>query len=98
MAFLIIGSARVVEVDDEPDPAARHPYADPDAVVLRVHQVHVVAAVVRPLALEEQVRPKNRAVRVARAAAEVLSPDVARVAGGAEPVAGVAADEVAALA
>ena len=39
----------------------------PDAVVLGVHQVHVVAAAVRPLALEEQVRcraPRCRDCRI----------------------------------
>src|SRR5689334_10784556 len=33
-------SERVVEVHDEADASARHPDADPDAVVCRVHQVH----------------------------------------------------------
>ena len=75
--------ARVVEVDDQADAPAGHPDADPDPVVRRVHQVHVVAAAVRLLALEEEVRAEDRRVRVAGAAAEVLGPAVARVAGGA---------------
>ena len=45
----------VVEVDHQADPSARDPDADPDPVVGRVHQVHVMAAVVRLLALEEEV-------------------------------------------
>src|SRR5437773_8392035 len=66
-----VASAGVVEVDDEADPTARHPDPDPYPVVQRVHQVHVVAAAVRLLALEEQVRPEDGAVGVARPAAEV---------------------------
>src|SRR4051794_37282705 len=44
-------SERVVEVDDDAYPTARHPDPDPDTVVHRVHQVHVMATAVRPLAL-----------------------------------------------
>ena len=56
----------VVEVDDQPDAAVRDPDADADAVVLRVHQVDVVAAVGRLLALEEPVGRQDRDVGVAR--------------------------------
>ena len=87
----------VVEVDDERTRPPDTQTPIPTRSYLRVHQVHVVAAVVRLLALEEEVRAEDGAVRVAGAAAEVLGPDVARVAGRAQPVAGVAADEVAAL-
>ena len=94
------GTAResgVVEVDHQPDAAVRDPDADPDPVVGGVHQVPVVAAVVGLLALEVQVRAEDGAVRVARPAAEVLAPAVARVARVAQPVAGRPADEVVAL-
>src|SRR5258705_1035462 len=87
----------VVEVDHEADPARVHPDADPDAIVGAVHQVDVVAARVRLLALEEEVRTEHGGIRVARSTAEVLRPPVARVARPPEAIAWVAADEVAAL-
>src|SRR4051812_27701088 len=71
---------RVVEVDHEADAAARHPHADPHPVVRRVHEVHVVAAVVRALVLEEEVRAQHGAVRVPAATTEVLGPAIAVVA------------------
>src|SRR5215213_7537033 len=92
-----LASAGVVEVDHEAYPSTRDPHADPRAVVFRVHHVHVMAAVVRLLALEEEVRTEHGGIRIARPTAEILGPDIARVAGGAESIAGVAADEVAAL-
>ena len=67
----------VVEVDDQADPAAGDPDADAAPVVVGVHEVPVVAAVVRLLALEVQVRAEDRVERVARPAAEVLGPAVA---------------------
>src|SRR3954449_696901 len=87
-------STRVVEVDRQPNATRGNPDTQPDAVVLRVHEVHVVAAAVRPLGLEEQVRAQDRLEWIARAAAEVLGPDVARVAGPTQPIAGRSADEV----
>src|SRR6478609_8856934 len=87
----------VVEVDDEADAPAGHPHADPDAVVLRVHQVHVVAAIGRLLVLEEEVRAEDRRPGATGAAADVLGPGVVRVAGRAQTVARIAADEVAAV-
>src|SRR5712671_865973 len=87
-------STRVIEVDDEPDAAARDPHADTDAVVLGVHQVDVMAAAVRLLALEEEMRAEDRGRWVAGPTAEVLGPDVARVTGAPESIAGGAADEV----
>src|SRR5829696_4127490 len=94
------GTARsaAVEVDDEPNPAAGDPHADPDLPERRVHQVAVVAAVVRAFALEEQVAAQHGAVRVAGPAADVLGPVVPAEARRAKPVPGVAADEVVALA
>src|SRR5947207_817568 len=74
-----VRSARVVEVDDEPDSTAGDPDPDPDPVVGGIHQVDVVTAAVRLLALEVEMRSEHRGVRVARPAAEVLRPDVARV-------------------
>src|SRR5258706_14827468 len=85
---------RLIEVDDEPDPAARDPHADSDAVVLGVHQVDVMAAAVRLLALEEEMRAEDGGRWIAGATAEVLGPDVARVTGAPESIAGCAADEV----
>src|SRR5204863_2537319 len=90
-------SLRRVEVDHQPDATAGHPHPDADLVEPRVHEVAVVAAVVGALALEVQVRAEDRAVRVARAAAEVLAPAVAGVARTAEAVARGPADEVIAL-
>src|SRR3990172_12295132 len=90
------GGSGVVEVDDEADPAAGDPDPDAHPVVLRVHQVDVVATAVRLLALEEEVRPQHGGVRVPAPAAQVLCPDVARVARCAKAVAGGAAGEVAA--
>src|SRR5829696_2263917 len=87
----------VVEVDDEPDPAPGHPDADAGTVVGRVHEVPVVAAVVRLLGLEEQVRAQDGGRCPAGATADVLRPPVAREAGPPEAVVGAAADEVAAL-
>ena len=75
----------------------RDPDADADAVVLLVHEVDVVAAVVRLLGLEEAVRTEHGRLGVARPATDVLGPGVVAVAGPAEPVARVAADEVAAV-
>ena len=72
---------RVVEVDDEADPSARDPHADADAVVLLVHQVDVVAAVVRLLALEEPVRAEHGRSGTTGAAADVLGPGVVGVSG-----------------
>ena len=66
----------------------------PTRSYIGVHQVHVVAAAVRPLALEVEVAAEDGAVRIARAAAEVLAPAVAVVAGAAQAIAGVAAAEV----
>src|SRR4051794_19846491 len=86
----------VVEVDDEADSAAGRPDADPDAVVFRIHQVDVVAAVVRALALEEEVRREDRGPRIAGPTAEVLRPPIARVARRLQPVGRAAADEMAA--
>ena len=54
-----------VEVDHQPDATAGHPDADADLPERRVHEVPVVAAVVRPLALEEQVRAEHGGERVA---------------------------------
>src|SRR5688572_29367092 len=88
----------VVEVDDQPHAPAGNPDADPGAVVLAVHHVDVVTAEVGLLTLEVQVAAEDRALGIARAASEVLRPAVARVAGAAQAVAGVAADEVAAVA
>src|SRR5688572_9077737 len=88
----------VVEVDDQPHAPAGNPDADPGAVVLAVHHVDVVTAEVGLLTLEVQVATEDRALGIARAASEVLCPAVARVAGPAQAVAGVAADEVAAVA
>src|SRR6476659_2531122 len=85
---------RVVEVDDEADAPVRHPYADADPVVHRVHQVHVVPAAVGAFALEEAMATEHRAVGIARAAAEVLAPAVAVVSSSAQTVAWVAAAEV----
>src|SRR2546423_11583919 len=65
-------SARVVEVDRQPNAAGGNPDTQPHAVVLGVHQVHVVSAAVGPLGLEEQVRAQDRLDRVAGAAAQVL--------------------------
>src|SRR5215212_12212749 len=84
----------VVEVDHQPHAAARDPYPDPDPVVFRVHEVHVVAAVVWALGLEEEVRAEDGSAGVAGPAAEVLGPPVAREAAGLQPVRGRAADEV----
>src|SRR3990172_11639859 len=91
---ITVGGSGVVEVDDEADPAAGDPDPDAHPVVLRVHQVDVVATAVRLLALEEEVRPQHGGVRVPAPAAQVLCPDVARVAGGTEAVTGIAAREV----
>ena len=71
----------VVEVDHEADAAAGHPDADPDPVVRGVHQVDVVAAAVRLLALEEEMRGEHGGAGAARPAADVLRPAVAGVAG-----------------
>src|SRR5918993_502402 len=84
----------VVEVDHQPDAATRDPDPDADLRVLGAHHVHVVAAVVRLLALEEQVRAKDGRFGAARPAADVLCPPIARVAGPSKPVAWAAADEV----
>src|SRR5204862_1024246 len=89
-------SERVVEVDDQAHSTARNPHANADPVVGRVHEVHVMAAVVGPLALEIEMRAEDRGIRVARPTAEILGPPVAGVARGPKAVARIAADEVAA--
>src|SRR6266540_7487182 len=64
----------VIEVDDEPDPAAVDPDADAAAPVGRVHQVRVVTvATAWLLGLEVQVRAEHGRVGVGCApAAEIL--------------------------
>src|SRR4051794_24952967 len=85
-----------VEIDDEPRPAAGPPDPDPDPVVVRVLDVPPVAAVRRLLGLEHQVRCEDRALGggIAVAAADVLAPVPAQVAGPPEAVARVAVDRV----
>src|SRR6476646_7801251 len=84
----------VVEVDDEPHPTRRHPDPEADAVVHRLHEVHVVTTVVRPLALEVQVTPEHRRIRVPGSTAEVLGPLVTPEAGPPQSIARGAVDEV----
>src|SRR4051794_5375523 len=88
----------VVEVDHQPDAATGHPDTDPDPVVLGVHQVDVVAAAIRSLALVEEMRCEHRRTGGTAPAADVLGPGVVRVAGVAEAIVRTAADEMAALA
>src|SRR4051794_8585401 len=87
----------VVEVDHQADTASRHPHADPDTVVLRAHQVRVMTAAVRLLALVEQVRRENGGFGATAAAADILGPRVVVVSGAAEAIARAAADEMAAI-
>ena len=70
-----------VEVDHQADAAAGHPDADAGLLVPGVHEVPIVTAVVRPLALEVQVGTENGRVRIAETAAEVLAPAIAGVSG-----------------
>src|SRR3954467_8166661 len=86
-------STRVVEVDRQPNAPRGNPDTQSDTVVLGVHQVHVVSAAVRPLGLEEQVRTQDGLEWIARSAAQVLRPDVTRVAGPTQPVARRSTDE-----
>src|SRR4051812_18464799 len=85
---------RVVEVDDDSDPALRHPDAHPGAVVLGIHHVDPVAAVARLLVLEVALHGDHPGVRVARGTTDVLGPVPVAVAGPLEPVARVAVQEV----
>src|SRR5437773_5900048 len=84
----------MVEVDRKTKPPDGNSATQRHAVVLGVHQVNVVSAAVGPLGLEEEVRAQDGLEWIAGAAAQVLRPDVARVAGSTKPVTGRTADEV----
>ena len=73
------------------------PHADPDPGEVGVHQIAVVTAVVRPLALVEEMRGKDRCVWISTTAADVLAPVGCRIARAPQSVVGAAVRVVAAL-
>ena len=89
------GSGVVKSMTRLPLPPECH--ADPDPGEVGVHQIAVVTAVVRPLALVEEVRGKDRCVRVSTPAADVLAPVGCRIARAPQSVVRAAVRDVAAL-